>query len=83
MRLRRNKKRVLGADRKNLKGGGFDSLWDEVCEKAPVSDLTAATIQRVKMLCHTACCTYCGNGNYKVAKFPFTLHSHLLRKVVT
>ena len=25
----------------------------------------------------------CGNGNYKVVKLPFTLPSHLLRKVVT
>ena len=28
-------KRVLVADGKNLKGGGFDSPWGEVCEKAP------------------------------------------------
>ena len=48
-------KRVLVADGKNLKGGGFDSPWVRYVKKRPVSDLvlTATTIKTVKMLCHT------------------------------
>ena len=47
-------KGVQVSDGKNLKGGGFDSPWGEVCEKAPTTDLvlTATTIKTVKMLCH-------------------------------
>ena len=47
-------KRVLEADGKNLKGGGFDSLWGEVCEKAlSVRPCSHSSNHKIKMLCHT------------------------------
>ena len=51
---------VLVTNGKNLKGSGLTPRGVRCVKKHPVSDLvlTAATIKTIKMLCHTACCTY-------------------------